>query len=425
MGYIFRSTLFSKKNRNAGNSSEKGITQFQALSTALAASMGTGNIIGVAAAITAGGPGAVFWMWVSSLFGMATAYAENYLGVKYKTERVRKTDAGKTAGEQTGSGPMLYLERGLKSRPAALVFAAACVLASFGIGNAAQSNAISSASEILGVNPLIAGIIATLAVGFIIIGGSKKTAKAAEMIIPFISLFYMAGALFVIYRAGAAEVLNAFKLIFSSALGIRQVSGGLLGAFIKNSVTVGLKRGIFSNEAGMGSSVLVHTDAECDSPDVMGMWAVAEVCIDTIVCCSLTALVIICSKTPLSAGAEGISLVISAFEGGMGAVAGKFIAVAVIIFAFATILGWSYYGVRSMAFLTGRGKAGTVYKIAFSAAVFFGAVADLSLVWEISDLLNAFMLIPNLFGILLLSSQVEFDPEHQPVSVKKMGIETK
>ncbi len=390
---ILKCTLFNK-DEDKNKRDHKSVSRFQALSTALAASMGTGNIVGVAAAITVGGSGAIFWMWISALFGMATAYAENILGVKYKNI----TPSSRT------KGPMLYLEHGLKCKPLAVIFAIACVLASFGIGNMTQSNAISAAADVLHISPALAGIITLILTAMIIMRKNNAIAKATEKIIPAISLFYIIGAVIVlvIFRN---EIMGAFSLIFTSAFGLNQAIGGITGAILKKAITIGLQRGIFSNEAGMGSSVLIHTAADCDEPAIMGMWAILEVFIDTILCCTLTALVIICTGAYQSGG-EGIEIVISAFERGLGGFAGIFIAISTIIFAFATLLGWCYYGETCIKYLSAKSYPTYVYKIFFLAAIYFGAVSNLTLVWELSDTFNVLMLVPNLIGILLLSSQI-------------------
>ncbi len=402
-GHIFKATLFSKDNRTHEKNT---VSRFQALSTALAASMGTGNIVGVAAAVAAGGAGAGFWMWVSALFGMATGFAENALGVKFKN----------TAGKTAARGPMLYLEYGLKSPALAVVFAAACILASFGIGNMTQANAISSAASVFGITPKLSGIITLILAGFIIMRGGKAITKATERIIPAISLFYIIGAVIVIFIF-RDNIAGAFREIFKSAFGLNGIAGGITGAAVKRAVTIGLQRGIFSNEAGMGSSVLVHTSTGCDEPVIMGMWAILEVFIDTILCCTLTALVILCTAPAGAAhggnfsggalnGTEGVGTVIKAFESGLGGFAKYFIAVSTVVFAFSTILGWCYYGVQCVSYISESAFNVGVYKLFFLAAVYFGAVSNLSLVWELSDIFNVFMLIPNLLGILILNRHI-------------------
>ncbi|MCL2055291.1 MAG: amino acid carrier protein [Oscillospiraceae bacterium] len=388
LGFIFKSTLFAGASENHTAKGEN-VSRFQALSTALAASMGTGNIIGVASAVSIGGAGAVFWMWASALFGMATAYAENVLGVKYK--------------DKAAPGPMAYLEYGLRCKPFAVVFAAACVLASFGIGNMTQTNAISSAGLQFGISPYVSGAAIVIFAGFIILRGSKSIAKATEKIIPAVSFFYMIGAVLVlfIFRENIGRVLVE---IVTSAFGLKAAVGGAAGYAVKQAVTVGLRRGIFSNEAGMGSSVLVHTATGCNDPAVMGMWAVAEVFIDTIVCCTLTALVILSTGAQFDGG-EGVAVVVAAFEYGLGGFARYFISISAVIFAFATLLGWCWYGARSLSYLTAGKTANAAYKLLFLSAAYIGAVADVTLIWEISDTLNIFMLLPNIVALIILRKE--------------------
>ena len=312
--YIFKSTLFAKHSDK--NSKKGGISQFQALSTALAASMGTGNIVGVAAAISIGGAGAVFWMWVSALFGTALAFAENVLGVRYKNNE--------------GTAPMSYISTAFGRPIFGVVYAAVCGLASFGIGNMTQTNAISAAASEIGIPPILAGGIAAVCCGAIIFRGAKKVAETAEKIIPAISVLYFLAAVAVIIIFGK-KLLPALKSIVTSAMGFGQVAGGFCGAAVKKAVSHGLRRGIFSNESGMGSSVLVHTETDCKEPVQMGMWAVAEVIIDTIICCTLTALVILVTGAENS-GKTGLAMAADGFSRGHGEYSADFVAVAAIIF---------------------------------------------------------------------------------------------
>ncbi|MBP1559759.1 MAG: sodium:alanine symporter family protein [Oscillospiraceae bacterium] len=391
--HAFKSTIF-KKGTTRKFSSKGSLSQFQALSTALAASMGTGNIIGVAAAISIGGAGAIFWMWVSAILGSSLAFVENVLGVKYKKH---------------GGGPMAYISKGLGSPALAAVYAAACALASFGIGNMTQTNAMSSAAAELGVSPFFSGAIIALLCGAIIFRGSKKVASAAEKLIPFVSVLYVAAAVTVIavYGRNISEMLMH---IFLSAFGISQISGGICGAVLKKSISTGLRRGIFSNEAGMGSSVLVHTETECDEPAVMGMWAVVEVVIDTLLCCTLTAFVILLTGADRS-GADGIGMVTEAFRSVSGSFAPYFTTAVTVIFAFCTLLGWYFYGEKCVTYIYRNGRGRTpkravfFYRAAYTLAAFIGAVLQLSLVWELADLFNWFMLMINLFALIVLNRE--------------------
>lgn len=404
--YIFKSTLFAKGNDK--KSKKGGISQFQALSTALAASMGTGNIVGVAAAISIGGAGAVFWMWVSALFGTALAFAENVLGVRYKNKE--------------GAAPMSYISDAFGRPIFGVVYAAVCGLASFGIGNMTQTNAISAAAGEIGIPPMLAGGIAAVCCGAIIFRGAKKVAETAEKIIPAISVLYFLAAVAVIIIFGE-NLLPALKSIVASAMGFGQVAGGFCGAAVKKAVSHGLRRGIFSNEAGMGSSVLVHTETECKEPVQMGMWAVAEVVIDTIICCTLTALVILVTgaedsgKAGLAMAAEGFRRGLAKFT--LGEYFADFVAVSAIIFAFCTLLGWYFYGEKCLTFITKNKNTLFAFRVLYTAAAFAGAVSRLELVWGAADVMNWVMLVINLFAVIILSGEAAAETKRYIGEIKK------
>lgn len=414
--YIFKSTLFAR--RTDKNDKKGRISQFQALSTALAASMGTGNIVGVAAAISIGGAGAVFWMWVSALFGTALAFAENVLGVRYKN----KGDAA----------PMSYISNAFGRPIFGVIYAAVCAAASFGIGNMTQTNAIASASGEIGVPPILAGGIAAVCCGMIIFRGAKKVAEAAEKIIPVISVMYFIAAVAVIVIFGE-NLLTALKSIVMSAMGFCQISGGFCGVAVKKAVSHGLRRGIFSNEAGMGSSVLVHTETDCKEPVQMGMWAVAEVVIDTIICCTLTALVILVTgaedsgKAGLAMAAEGFRRGLAKFtlakftlaESAFGDYSAAFVAVSAIIFAFCTLLGWYFYGEKCLTFITKNKKVLYAFRVLYTAAAFAGAVSRLELVWGMADIMNWVMLVINLFAVIILSGEAAAETRRYIRKIKK------
>ena len=392
IGHIFKSA-FLEKREDTDKKHEGGISRFQALSTALAASMGTGNIIGVAAAVSMGGPGAVFWMWVCALFGTATGLAENILGTKYQNRG------------RLGSGPMSYIADGTGMPRLAVLYAAACAAASFGIGNMTQTNALSAAMSEFDIPAWISGIAAAAVCGAVIFGGGKKVAAAAEKMVPAVSLFYIAGAVIVIVLFGE-NIPDVLKAIFGSAIGCPQIAGGVCGAALKRAVTVGLRRGVFSNEAGMGSSVLVHTETGCNEPLKMGMWAVAEIVIDTLICCTATAFVILLTGADAS-GAEGLAMVTEGFSRGIGNIAPFFVSASTAVFAVCTLLGWYFYGEKCVRciFKSNASKAVFVYRILYTAAAFLGAVTELSLVWGTADLLNWFMLVINLSAVLLLNKE--------------------
>lgn len=385
------------KKKSVTKTKEKhSITQFQALSTALAATIGTGNIAGVATAITMGGPGAVFWMWISAFFGMMTNFSENVLGIYYR----KKNSKGEWAG-----GAMYYIENGLHCKWLAVIFAVFCILASFGIGNMTQVNSISSAmKESFSIPPIIIGLILAALVAVVILGGIKRIGKITEKIVPFMALAYIIGAI-VIVCINHTDIPNAFSAIFKDAFGLQAVGGGLAGIAVKNAMTWGFKRGVFSNEAGLGSSVMVHSASNVKEPVIQGMWGIFEVFADTIVVCTLTALVVLCTGVAETTALEGVPLVSAAFAHGFGNFAGKFVSVAILLFAFSTVLGWSYYGEKAVEYIFGT-KATVVYKVIFVAFVVVGATMNLGLAWDLSDTFNGLMAIPNLIGVLFLSGTV-------------------
>lgn len=507
-----------KKRSVTKTKEKKAISQFQALSTALAATIGTGNIAGVATAIAVGGPGAVFWMWLSAFFGMMTNYSENVLGIFYR----KKNDHGEWSG-----GAMYYINEGLKDRkgfkhiakPLAVLFSIFCVLASFGIGNMTQVNSISSAMKSnFNIPTVVTGIVLAVIAALVIVGGIKRIASVTEKLVPFMALFYIIGCL-IIFFSNFHQIPYVFSSIFSNAFNFGAIAGGIGGYIIKRAVTMGFKRGVFSNEAGLGSSVMVHSASDVKEPVVQGMWGIFEVFFDTIIVCTLTSFVILSSpaesktfneamqsisteaqyfeihtasggdivnliddnvnalykvapadaaegtyteyaaKTVYgqdltvrllnadTAGGEsdftyanvmeirgvqgknadgtfmtdengnpvitsveitevnGVPLVTYAFSLRLGSFAGKVLAIAILLFAFSTVLGWSFYGTKALEYLFGT-KATIVYKVIFVLFVIVGCTMNLSLAWDIADTLNGLMAVPNLIGVLLLSATV-------------------
>ena len=433
IGLWFRHTLGSLFHRDVlRHSRERGsISPFQALCTALAATVGTGNIAGVASAICIGGAGAVFWMWVAAFFGMMTNYAENVLGIYYR----RKNENGEWAG-----GAMYYLadglgkKRGMKyvGRVLAIVFCLFTMLASFGIGSMGQVNkivtnvasafdvtALSSIEVFSGVSlyNIILGAILMALTALITLGGLKRIANVAEKLVPTMVLLFILGSLAII-GVNYQSILPAFGAIFKGAFVPEAFVGGGFGVVVSKVVTQGFKRGVFSNEAGLGSSVMVHSNSNIKEPVKQGMWGIFEVFADTMVVCTMTALVIL-TAGGLKGGvfnvvtgkiAEGYSdatLVGGAFNtvfpwGGIGA---KFIAIAMFLFAFTTVLGWSHYGSKAWEYLFGA-KTTYIFRIIHVVTVIFGAVLTSSLAWDISDTFNGLMMIPNLVGVLVLSPVV-------------------
>ena len=509
--------IFKKKSVTK-TKEKKAISQFQALSTALAATIGTGNIAGVATAIAVGGPGAVFWMWLSAFFGMMTNYSENVLGIFFR----KKNDHGEWSG-----GAMYYINEGLKDRkgfkhiakPLAVLFSVFCVLASFGIGNMTQVNSISSAMKSnFNIPTIVTGIILAVIAALVIVGGIKRIASVTEKLVPFMAVFYIVGCL-IIFFSNFNQIPYVFSSIFRNAFNFGAIAGGVGGYIIKRAVTMGFKRGVFSNEAGLGSSVMVHSASDVKEPVVQGMWGIFEVFFDTIIVCTLTSFVILSSpaesktfdeamqsisteaqyfeihttndgsvvnliddnvnalyevapadaaegtyteyaaktvygqeltvrlKNAESVSGEsdftyanvmeiqgiqgknadgtlmtdengnpiitsvtisevnGVPLVTYAFSLKLGHIAGKILAVAILLFAFSTVLGWSFYGTKALEYLFGT-KATIVYKVIFVLFVIVGCTMNLSLAWDIADTLNGLMAIPNLIGVLLLSATV-------------------
>ena len=379
---------------------EGDISHFQALMTALAATVGTGNIVGVATAIGAGGPGALFWMWVTGLLGMATKYAEAVLGVRF-----RETDA---RGEKAG-GPMYYLEHGLGRGPLgrllAIAFAAFATLAAFGIGNGVQSQAVADAmNESFRIPHWITGLAAAAGVGFVIIGGIRSIGRVASVIVPAMIVLYMSVAGLVLI-SNAGEIPAAFRLVFESAFGGRAVAGGALGYTVLQAMRFGVARGIFSNESGLGTGAIAAAAAQTREPVRQALVSMTQTFIDTIVVCTFTGLAILTTGAWAS-GAEGANMTQLAFDTSfLAGAGGVIVALGLATFAFSTMLGWSYYGERSFAYLFGERVIGP-YRLAFVLVVGLAAVVELDVVWLISDILNGLMAAPNLVGLLLLSGVV-------------------
>ena len=421
----FAETLGSLFKKDvSGHVKGKAISQFQALCTALAATIGVGNIAGVAAAIVGGGPGAVFWMWIAAFFGMMTNYSENVLGIYYR----RKNADGEWSG-----GAMYYLSEGLGSyknckwigKILAILFAIFAILASFGIGAMGQINKIvvnmvsafdipSLSSNMLyegvSVYHLIIGVVLLVIATLIILGGLKRIASFAEKVVPFMVVLFVLGSLIIICK-NYAFIGAAFKSIFKYAFTVPAALGGVGGIVVKDIVTQGCKRGVFSNEAGLGSSVMVHSNSNVIEPVKQGLWGIFEVFADTMIVCTMTALVVLTSGfINLETGAlmEGITdatLVAQAFSTVFGAFGAKFIAIAILLFAFTTVLGWDHYGSKAWEYLFGT-KSLVVYKVIHLVTIMCGALLTSSLAWDISDTFNGLMMVPNLIGVIALSGLV-------------------
>lgn len=404
-------SIFTEKHitQHTGKN-DKAISQFQSLCTALAATIGTGNIVGVASALISGGPGAIFWMWIVAFFGMMTNFSENVLGIFYR----RKNEKDEWCG-----GAMYYLRDGLGGKKGlkavgvvlAVLFSVFCLFASFGIGNMSQINSIAGNMQAaFSIPPLVTGILLMVLAGLVVIGGIKRIASVTEKLVPFMAVLYIIGTLVVcIYNF--EHIGAAFAAIFKGAFGLRAVGGGIVGSGVKMALEWGMKRGVFSNEAGLGSSVMVHSSSNVKEPVRQGMWGIFEVFADTILVCTLTALTVLTSGlVDLETGAvlsesAGSALVGEAFGTVLGNIGPMFIALAILLFAFSTVLGWSHYGSKAFEYLFGT-KATMIYKVIFVVFIVVGATMNLSLAWELSDTFNGLMAIPNLVGVLVLSPVV-------------------
>ncbi len=397
-GYTMKNTILAvfRDKSVVRTGDHKAISQFQALATALAATVGTGNIVGVATAIAAGGAGAIFWMWVSAFFGMMTKYAEIVLGIYFR----HKNEEGEWVG-----GPMYYIEKGLHQKWLSVLFCVFCLFASFGIGSIAQVNGIATAMQSsFHVPGFVTGIIVCALTAVIIIGGMKRIVTVTEKFVPFMALLYIVGALAVIF-ANYRNILPAFSEIFTGAFQLRSVSGGVMGYAIARAMRYGFARGVFSNEAGLGSSVLVHSSADVKEPVLQGLWGIFEVFFDTIVICTLTALAVLTTGAHTVSGLEGVRVTMFAFESVFGRFGGYIVTIGLVLFAFSTLLGWSVYGCRVAEYLGGK-RFKTVYKFIFLVVVFIGSVSSVQLVWDLSDTFNGLMALPNLIGVLFLSPLV-------------------
>lgn len=379
---------FGKKHQK---SSAKGdISNYQALTTALAATIGTGNIVGVAGAVAVGGPGAVFWMWITALFGMATKYAEAILAVKYRVEG--------TDGQMSG-GPMYYIEKGLGWKWLAVIFAIFGSVAAFGIGNMVQSNSVAGAASTFGIPDWVTGLVLTIFAGLVILGGIKSIGKVTSYFVPIMALFYVLGGLIII-ALNFDKVPNAIGTIFTEAF----TGSALLGGGIGIAIQKGVARGVFSNEAGLGSAPIAAAAAKTDYPGRQALVSMTQVFLDTIIVCSITGIVLTMGGLYGGSITDDV-LTAETFAHFLGNFGGWIVAIGVIFFASSTILGWSYYGEKCFSYLFGE-KSIKYYRLIFVLAVFIGAVSSLKIVWTAAEIMNGLMAVPNLIGLLLLSGVV-------------------
>lgn len=405
-------TMGEEEPGQAAKDGRNHVSQFQSACTALAATIGTGNIVGVATALTAGGPGALFWMWVSAAIGMMTAYAETMLGIKYRYR------------DQNGAwicGPMVYLERGMNAKWLGMLYSFFCILVSLGMGSMVQSNSIAETLEYsFSFSPVIIGIILTIIVMMVVWGGISRIAYVSERLVPFSAGIYILFSLIIIMSC-YDKIPAVFAAIWRSAWNMPSAAGGAAGYGISVSLRYGVSRGVFSNEAGLGSMAVLHGSAEHTTPEKQGMWAMFEVFFDTILICTLTALVILCITDADAAGTgySGAALTSYCFSARLGVLGEYLVAGSMLLFAFATIIAWYYLGRQAVAFLAERipwisdhaAKIAAVrrfYTLLYLFTVFIGCLARLETVWELSDIWNGLMAVPNILALFVLMKQVKF-----------------
>ncbi len=393
-GIVLRYTLGSLLRRRGKDAQAGAITPFQAVCTALAATVGTGNIVGVALAIATGGPGAIFWLWISALVGMVIKYCEVTLSVAYRTTNHR--------GELVG-GPMYYISAGLGKKWLAVLFATFGFAASFGIGASVQSNSLATGIyTTFGLSTRVIGLAAAILGALVIIGGIRRIARVTEVLVPFMALFYILGAIAVLI-CNAAAIPEALRSIFTTAFTGTAATGGFLGASMLYACRIGIARGVFTHEAGMGSAPIAHASADTDHPARQGLWGAFEVFFDSIVMCTITALVILTSglwkaDPQLNEGAMSSAAFGQALPGGQ-----YIVTIGLALFAFATIIAWYYYGEKCLEFLIrDRRYLLRLYQIGYIAFIYIGCISSLDAVWEFADLCNGLMAVPNLLSLICL-----------------------
>lgn len=404
MRLIYRKTLGSLFH----SASREGVTPFQAVSTALAGTLGVGSVVGVTTALTMGGPGALFWMCVSAFFGMMTKYGEVILAIHYRN----KEEDGSFIG-----GPMTTLEHGCHLPFLGVLFAVLCIFASFGIGNVTPANTIASTiSTYSDISPLLIGIVLAVLVGIIIYGKTNAIMRVNEIMIPIVSIAYIIACLYLI-AINADALPHALRLVIDDAFQLSAGVGGISGFVITRAMHFGISRGVFSNEAGMGSSPISHASVSDVNAVEQGFWGIFEVFFDTIVVCTITALVVLTSGL-LDSGLEGVALTVKCFESGFGTLGGVIFAVSIVSFAIPSILGWYYYARECLRYLFRGNLMLYIYQILFLGLLIIGSQMELSFVWDVADTLNGLMAIPNLISLVILCRVVvkltkEYIVEHR------------
>ncbi len=398
-GYMLKNTICSIFSKNQHEKDASGVSPFQAVATAMAGTIGTGSIAGVATAIVSGGPGAIFWMWISALLGMVTKYAEIVLSLRYREKNAK--------GEWVG-GPMYYIRNGLGakkngaiSKVLAALFAIFAMCACLGTGNATQSNSIAIALEsTFNVSPWITGIVLTVIAACVILGGVRRIASVNEKLVPFMAVFYVVCAVVGVILS-YDKIPATFALIFREAFNFKAGVGGVAGYGVMTAMHYGFSRGVFSNEAGLGSAPIAHAASSTKSPVKQGLWGMFEVFFTTIIICTLSGIVVLSSGLWNTGEFQGSALSIAAFNSVLPGIGGIGVTIATIFFALSTILGWAYYGAVSMQYLVKKsGVAVWVYRCIYVAMVFVGTIGNLDLIWSISETMNGLMIIPNMIGII-------------------------
>lgn len=389
-----------KMNLNGEEAGAQGMSSFQALATAIAAQVGTGNLAGAATAIVSGGPGAIFWMWVSAFFGMSTVFGEAILGQVYKTT---------VNGEVTG-GPAYYIENSMSnkalSKGLARFFAISCILALGLMGNSVQANSIAvSFNEAFGASPAVVGVVVAILAGFVFFGGIKRIASTTEKIVPIMAGLYLIACI-IILVINWQHIIPAFQAIFVGAFNPSAIMGGAAGIGVKEAVRYGVARGVFSNEAGMGSTPHAHAIAKVNHPGEQGVVALITVFIDTFVVLTFTALVILVSGIDISGTLTGIQLTQGAFVKVLGGHGNTFVAICLLFFAFSTIVGWYFFGEANIKYLFKSTAAVNVYRGLVMVMIVFGSLLKVEIAWQLADMFNGLMVLPNLVGLLILSKVV-------------------
>lgn len=397
-GYIMKSTILTLFSKNQHTKDKSGVSPFQAVATAMAGTIGTGSIAGLSTAIVLGGPGAVFWMWISALLGMVTKYAEIVLSLSYREKNKN--------GEWVG-GPMYYIKNGLNAKWLAGIFAVFAMAACLGTGNATQSNSISTALfSTIGIKPWISGLVLTAIAATVILGGMRRIASVNEKLVPFMAIFYVLCSLSALV-INADKIPEAFALIFKEAFNFKAALGGTGGYGIMLAMHYGFSRGVFSNEAGLGSAPIAHAASSTKDPVHQGFWGMFEVFFTTIIICTFSALIILTTGIWETKTLSGAALSIASFNKVIPGIGGVIVTLATIFFALSTILGWAYYGEVSIEFLSKSSKkAVIIYRLVYVLFVFIGAVGSLDLIWGISETMNGLMAIPNLIAIVGLTKVV-------------------